>query len=113
MADSNKIVLDLGSIRLDLYFDDEAQRPVSENNSYNPVVRSSFALGVVNFSRATLEKFRSRNERLKVRVVGGLRFDNDIPPALAVDALDSIRVFGLIQAQDDVKEALMQTGKIL
>lgn len=113
MLDSQKIVIDLGSVRLDLYFEEEAQALVSEIRPGKPVMRSSFALGVMNYSRADLERFKSRNEKVKVRVLGGFRLGNDISPALAVDVVDSIRVFGLLQAQEDVKSALMQTGKIL
>lgn len=113
MLDSQKIVIDLGSVRLDLYFGDEEQSQVTEIHPVVPMTRSSFAFGVMNYSRADLERFKSRNEKVKVRVLGGFRLDKDISPALAVDVVDSIRVFGLLQAQDDVKNALMQTGKIL
>ena len=113
MLDSNKIVIDLGSVRLDLYFEDETQALAPKKTPTQPVVRSSFALGIVNYSRTTLERFKSRNEQVKVRVVGSLWLDDDISPALAVDALDSIHVVGLLQAQDDVRDALMRTGKIL
>lgn len=112
MLESQKIVIDLGSVCLDLYFGDETQAQVTEIHLGEPVTRSSFALGVMNYSRADLERFKSRNEKVKVRVLGGFRLDKDISPALAVDVVDSIRVFGLLQAQEDVKTALMQTGKI-
>ena len=103
MLDSQKIIIDLGSVRLELYFEDDVPA----------LVRSSFALGVMNYSRADLERFRARNEKVKVRVLGGFRLADDISPALAMDVVDSIRVFGLLQARDDVKTALMQTGRIL
>lgn len=103
MLDSQKIIIDLGSVRLELYFEDDAPA----------LVRSSFALGVMNYSRADLERFRARNEKVKVRVLGGFRLGDDVSPALAMDVVDSIRVFGLLQARDDVKTALMQTGRIL
>ena len=103
MLDSQKIIIDLGSVRLELYFEDDAPA----------LVRSSFALGVMNYSRADLERFRARNEKVKVRVWGGFRLGDDVSPALAMDVVDSIRVFGLLQARDDVKTALIQTGRIL
>ncbi len=103
MLDSQKIIIDLGPVRLDLYFEDDAPA----------LVRSSFALGVMNYSRADLERLRARNEKVKVRVIGGFRLDDDISPALAVDVVDSIRVFGLIHARSDVKDALMHTGRIV
>ncbi|MBK6644435.1 MAG: hypothetical protein IPG44_01570 [Anaerolineales bacterium] len=106
MLDSQKIVIDLGPVRLDLFFGEDA-------SAVEPVTRSSFALGVMNYSRADLEKYRSRNERVRVRVVGGFRLDDDVSPALALGVVDSIRVFGALRARDEVRDALMQSGKIL
>ena len=104
MLESPKIVIDLGSVRLDLSFEDEPMPAV---------VRSSFAFGVMNYSRRDLENYQARNERIKVRVIGGFRLDDDISPALAVAVMDSLHVVGKFQARDDVKNALMRSGKIL
>ena len=113
MNKNQKIVIDLGSVRLDLSFEEEGPLKVTETlQTSRPVVRSSFALGVMNYSRLDLEKYKSKNERVKVNVIGGFRLDSDISPALALDVMDSIRVIGVFQAMDNVKNALMQSGKI-
>ncbi|MBV6392695.1 MAG: hypothetical protein KPEEDBHJ_01919 [Anaerolineales bacterium] len=37
---------------------------------------------------------------------------DDISPALALQAVDSIKVYGAFKAQGDVKEALLQAGRL-
>lgn len=120
MNKNQKIVIDLGSVRLDLSFEDgdvskgmETQPTAEETPlTSRPVIKSSFAFGVMNYSRLDLEKCKSKNERVKVHVIGGFRLDSDISPALALDVMDSIRVIGVFQAMDNVKNALMRSGKI-
>lgn len=113
MNKNQKIVIDLGSVRLDLSFEEEdTLKAMEPPQTRLPVVRSSFALGVMNYSRLDLEKYKSKNERVKVNVIGGFRLDSDISPALALDVMDSIRVIGIFQAMDNVKNALMQSGKL-
>jgi hypothetical protein len=113
MRENQKIVIDLGSVCLELSFEDgDVSKGIEILPTSRPVVRSSFAFGVMNYSRRDLEKYKARNERVKVNVIGGFRLDSDIPPALALDVMDSIRVIGVFQAMDHVKNALMQSGKI-
>lgn len=113
MSKNQKIVIDLGSVRLDLSVENEdVSKGMETPQTSRPVVRSSFAFGVMNYSRLDLEKYKSRNERVKVNVIGGFRLDNDISPALALDVMDSIHVIGVFQAMDNVKNALIRSGKI-
>lgn len=118
MADSEKIVIDLGSVKIDLSIDGgfsttaKVEEPAEEETEKSRV-RSSFALGVVNYSRADLESFRARNERVKVIAAGLFSLADDISPALALQVMDSVRVFGRIKTRSDVKDALLLAGKIL
>jgi uncharacterized protein YabN with tetrapyrrole methylase and pyrophosphatase domain len=66
----------------------------------------------MNYSRRDLEKYKARNERVKLHVIGGFRLADDISPALAVDVVDSVHVVGMFHAAEDVKNALMRSGKI-
>jgi hypothetical protein len=38
---------------------------------------------------------------------------NDVPASLAVEVIDSIKVYGIFQASSEVKEALTKAGKVL
>ena len=121
MTDSDKIRIDLGSVKIDLFIqpgysasvkptDSLVEEPVREVRQ--PKVRSSFTLGVSSISRVSLEKYKSRNERVKVTAVGMLSLANDVSPELALQVMDSVRVIGHIEARSDVKDALLQAGRI-
>jgi Arc/MetJ-type ribon-helix-helix transcriptional regulator len=76
------------------------------------VVRSSYVVGAFLYNRADLEKYKARNEQVKVSVVGFFNLANDVSPTLAVEVVESIKVYGIFQARDDVKDALAKAGKI-
>ncbi len=76
------------------------------------VVRSSYVVGAFLYNRADLEKYKARNEQVKVSVVGFFNLANDVSPALAVEVVESIKVYGIFQAKDEVKDALAKAGKI-
>ena len=63
------------------------------------------SVGRLAFDRGDLEPLRERGIRLKVRVVGLLRLDDDVSPALARSVLDA-RVLGRISASAATKAAL-------
>jgi hypothetical protein len=114
MRENQKIVIDLGSVCIELSFEDaDVAKGIETLPTSRPVVKSSFAFGVMNYSRRDLEKFKARNERVKVNVIGGFRLDNDISPDLAMDVMDSIHVIGKFQAPNDVRSALFQSGKMI
>jgi Arc/MetJ-type ribon-helix-helix transcriptional regulator len=77
------------------------------------VVRSSYAVGVFIYDLAEFESFKARNEKVKLSVVGLCQLAGDIPASLAVDVIDSIKVYGIFQASSEVKEALTKAGKVL
>lgn len=76
------------------------------------VVRSSYVVGAFLYNRADLEKYKARNEQVKVSVVGFFNLANDVSPSLAVEVVESIKVYGIFQARDEVKDALAKAGKI-
>ncbi len=76
------------------------------------VVRSSYVVGAFLYNRADLEKYKARNEQVKVSVVGFFNLANDVSPSLAVEVVESIKVYGIFQAREDVKDALAKAGKI-
>ena len=120
MSDAEKIVIDLGSVKVDLSFE-RGESPTCGNFSQageespkgeSAAVRSSFSMGACNYSRSALEKLKLRNERVKINAVGLLNLASDITPALALEVVESINVIGIFQAQNDVKTALLNSGRI-
>lgn len=76
------------------------------------VVRSSYVVGALSYSRVDFDKYKERNEQVKVSVVGFFNLANDISPTLAVEVIESIKVYGIFQARNDVKDALEKAGKV-
>jgi hypothetical protein len=126
MSNLDKIIIDLGSVKIDLFIEPE-YCPTCENSELagirsqednsvlvnsQPRVRSSFGLGAFNYNRADLEKYKSRHERVKINAMGMFSLANDVPPTLAMEVVESVKVFGVFQAQSDVKNVLIQAGKI-
>jgi Arc/MetJ-type ribon-helix-helix transcriptional regulator len=64
------------------------------------------ALGVVGYSRADLEELVAANQRLSVRMIGVVYFQPDVTPELARAAVESVRVYGILRASNEVKAAL-------
>jgi Arc/MetJ-type ribon-helix-helix transcriptional regulator len=68
--------------------------------------RHTMELGLRDYSVADLEAVRDAGEVLHIKVVGLARFDSDIPPDLARQAIASITVLGALQASAELKKAL-------
>lgn len=70
------------------------------------VVRRSLDLGLRYFSRQDLENAAASGERLQIRVLGLASIASDVTADLARAAIDSVTVFGALQASAEVKAAL-------
>ena len=65
-----------------------------------------FLVGVATYSRAHLEGLKAKRERLNLNVMGALHLSSDIPPALAREVIESVRVRGIFDASEELKAAL-------
>jgi Arc/MetJ-type ribon-helix-helix transcriptional regulator len=70
------------------------------------VVRKQVVIGVLIYTRTGLEKKRAAGERLEINVVGMVSIADDVSPELAREAIESIRVYGVLRATAAVKDAL-------
>jgi Arc/MetJ-type ribon-helix-helix transcriptional regulator len=70
------------------------------------VTRNAYAIGAVVYSKADLEKYQAKGEKLKLSVMGLLHLQNDIPASLATEVIESVKVRGVFQASEAVKSAL-------
>lgn len=70
------------------------------------IVRKTMAVGVVAYTRKDLEKAQARGEQVSARVIGMLVIDDDVSPELAAATINTIKVFGVFQANKAVKEAV-------
>jgi len=129
MADTEKITINMNAVELgkiDLLVEEghysnrtdfirSAIRSQLEKHAVEvqqTVVRASYVVGAFSYSRADLERYKAKNEKVKINVVGMCNLASDIPPALAVEVVDTLKVYGIFQASADVKDALTKAGKI-
>ncbi|WP_245762295.1 hypothetical protein [Falsiroseomonas stagni] len=63
-------------------------------------------VGIRYFSRQDLENAAASGERLQIRVLGLASIASDVTADLARAAIDSVTVFGALQASAEVKAAL-------
>ncbi|NEX62585.1 CopG family transcriptional regulator [Noviherbaspirillum sp. 17J57-3] len=70
------------------------------------VSRKRLVLGLQQVSRAELEAARTAGEQLHIQVLGMASIDPDVTPELAMEAIGSISVLGVLHASPAVKAAL-------
>jgi len=77
-----------------------------QNELNNAVKRWSGGVGIMGCSRQELEKAIARGEKLTYAVIGMLVIEKDVTPELALQAIQSIRVWGILKAEPTIKAAL-------
>jgi Arc/MetJ-type ribon-helix-helix transcriptional regulator len=70
------------------------------------VARKTLVLGLQHFSAADLRAARAAGQKLRIRVLGLAAFADDVTPALALAAIESLDVLGALHASPAVKAAL-------
>lgn len=70
------------------------------------VARHSYVIGVLLYNHVDLERFRAKQEKLSIKVIGVLALDDDIPADLAAEVIESVQVRGVFKASEAVKAAL-------
>ncbi len=128
MADTEKITINMNVVELgkmDLLVEEghysnrtdfirSAIRSQLEKHSMEvqqSVARHSYVIGVQGYSVADLEKYKARGERLTITVIGLLHLHHNIPPSLASEVIESVRVRGVFQASESVKNTLSDRMK--
>ena len=76
------------------------------------VVRASYVVGAFSYDRNDLERYKARGEKVKINVVGVCNLAGDIPATLAMEVVESIKVYGIFQASPELRDALTKAGKI-
>lgn len=70
------------------------------------VRRLELSIGVIFFNRRDLEKLQANGSKLNLAIAGLLSLAKDVPPELAAEVIESVRVRGVFRASDAVKAAL-------
>jgi Arc/MetJ-type ribon-helix-helix transcriptional regulator len=70
------------------------------------VARRTSVVGVAVYTRRALETILEKKQKLDINVVGGVVVADDVPPALALQTIQSLKVHGVFRASQAVKDAL-------
>jgi Arc/MetJ-type ribon-helix-helix transcriptional regulator len=123
MSDTEKITINLGGVdlgKIDLLvehghysnrtdFIRTAIRSQLEKHTIEvqqSVVRDSFVIGALIYNKSDFEKYKEKGEKIKIKIMGMLHLDSDIPADLASQVVESIKIRGIFTASNEVKEAL-------
>ncbi len=64
--------------------------------------KSTFVIGVLNYSAKDLEKYLTQNKQLEIRAIGVLRFEDDVTPELVNKVISKVRLAGRLWAPKNV-----------
>ncbi len=77
-----------------------------ETSLQQSVMRKSFVMGVIVLTRKDLEQVKAAGEKRTYSVIGLLHISPDVPPELAEQVIEKVRVRGVFRASDEVKAVL-------
>ncbi|MGY0651333.1 hypothetical protein ACW7GZ_05585 [Luteimonas sp. A537] len=123
IADSEKITINLGVVdlgQIDLLVQEgfysnrtdlirtaiRNQLTAHGDTLRHTVARRTLVMGLQDYGRRELEAARDAGERLRIQALGLVRIAEDVTPELALEAIESITVLGVLQASPKVKAAL-------
>lgn len=86
----------------------EKQMQTQAQTEATGVPLPSMSLGLVEYSRAELEKVVAQGKRKRVHIVGRCRLADDISPDLADHAFEQFHLVGKLEASPAVREVLMK-----
>lgn len=121
--DSEKITINIGAVdlgKVDLLVDEgfysnrsdfirtaiRNQLDRHDSATGQSVMRRAAAVGVIALGRKDLDDAKTSGQRLKISVVGMLSLAKDVTPELAADTIESVNVWGVFKASNDVKDAI-------
>ncbi len=123
MPDTEKITINMGTVdlgRIDLLVEQgfyttrtdfirtaiRNQIDKHENDIQETINRSATVVGVLVYDASDLEKMRAKGEKLTINIAGMLVLNHNITPQLALEVIESIKVYGVFNASPELKEAL-------
>ncbi len=66
--------------------------------------------GVYVFAKKDLEKIKATAQKIRLKMLGMLIINKDVPLELVKETFASVKVFGTIRASEDIKQYLLGLG---
>lgn len=67
-----------------------------------------FGMGVMSLSKKAFERALSQGKKVKIHVIGLLNLEKDVTPEMIEKSVDTIKVYGVLKASKEVKDALQK-----
>jgi len=129
MAETEKITINMGAVdlgKIDLLVEQghysnrtdfirTAIRSQLEKHTLEvqqSVTRHSYGVGAFSHNLTDFERYKAKGEKIKISVIGVYHIPAEVPEVLADEVIESIKVYGIFQASDSVKAALIKSGKL-
>ncbi|UCG90604.1 MAG: hypothetical protein JSU57_02420 [Candidatus Heimdallarchaeota archaeon] len=80
----------------------EAQLNLHDATFQELVKKRDFVIGWANYSAKELEKVAADGKKLEVKVIGGLRFPEDVSPELVNRSIAKINLAGILKAPKEL-----------
>ena len=123
MSDTEKITVNIGVVdlgRIDLlvqegFYSSRAdfirtairnQLEQQKSTVDSITTRKSIVIGTLTYNRQDLEQIQAKKEVVNIKVIGTLILTDEVTPQLALDTIQSMTVFGVFKAPDNVKHVL-------
>ncbi len=123
MADTEKITINLGVVdlgKIDLLVEQgfytnrtdfirsaiRANIDKHDTAVQETISRKNFVAGILMYDAGDLKRFEDKGETLDIHIIGMLVLGKDISPELANRVINSIRVFGVLDISDELRDAL-------
>jgi len=84
----------------------ESQLNLHEATFHEAVKQKDLIIGVAHYSAKELEAVIAKGNKLEIKVLGGLRFAEDVSPTLIDRSIAKINLAGILKAPTEVKAVL-------
>lgn len=82
----------------------------SKANSFEPSNSVFGGIGIYRISKSTLTEAKKTSKRINIMVMGILLIDKDIQPDLFEETVESVKIYGKIQAQKSILNLIDKNG---
>ena len=123
MADTEKITINLGVVdlgKIDLLVEQgfytnrtdfirtaiRTNLDKHETTVQETITRKNSVVGVLVYDASALEKRKQKGVTLDIHIIGMLVLGSNVTPELARETISSIKVLGIFNASEEVKQAL-------
>jgi len=125
MSETEKITINMSAVdlgRIDLLVDEgfysnrsdfirsaiRKELDVHRDIVIQTVSRKTMVLGAVMYSRHDLELAQAKGVVYDIKVVGAVLLDSSITPELALATISRVKIYGVLRASQEVKDALAE-----